>query len=331
MKKNQPTGFGYRRTAWRFVARYRDGSWDGGRLTRRSTVRLSEAAGVIQYAETCFEGLKAYRTADGGIACFRPDLNGERLKSSCLRLAMPPLPDGMFLSAVQRVVRANARVLPPFGSGGSLYLRPTVFGTGAVLGVKPAETYEFRLFGSPVASYFAGGERLLSLRVSDYDRAAPRGTGHVKAGLNYAMSLYPLMEAHAEGFDENIYLDAATRTWVEETGGANLLFLQKDGTVVTPHSDSILPSITRRSLGTVAGLLGIPWEERRVRAEEFADFCGCALCGTAAVLSMVGRITWGGRVFSYPASPVFAVLRERLLAIQHGTEAAPDGWIFRIS
>ncbi|MEF2851563.1 MAG: branched-chain amino acid aminotransferase, partial [Lachnospiraceae bacterium] len=283
-------GFGYHETDQRFVSNYKNGSWDEGTLTTDDKVVISECAGVLQYAQTCFEGMKAYTTEDGHIVIFRPDLNGARMEDSCRRLEMPVFPKERFVDAVVQTVKANAAYVPPFGSGATLYIRPYMFGSSAVIGVKPADEYQFRVFTTPVGPYFKGGAKPITIRVSDYDRAAPHGTGHIKAGLNYAMSLYPIMEAHRQGFDENMYLDAATRTKVEETGGANFLFVTKDGKVVTPKSDSILPSITRRSLVTVAkDYLGLEVEEREVFFDEVKDFAECGLCGTAAVISPVGK------------------------------------------
>ena len=273
-------GFGYHETDKRFVANYKNGNWDEGTLTSDDKVVISECAGVLQYAQTCFEGMKAYTTEDGHIVIFRPDLNGARMEDSCRRLEMPVFPKERFVDAVVQTVKANAAYVPPFGSGATLYIRPYMFGSSAVIGVKPAEEYQFRVFTTPVGPYFKGGAKPITIRVSDYDRAAPHGTGHIKAGLNYAMSLYPIMEAHRQGFDENMYLDAATRTKVEETGGANFIFVTKDGKVVTPKSDSILPSITRRSLVAVAkDYLGLEVEEREVCFDEVKDFAVCGLCG----------------------------------------------------
>lgn len=331
MKKDTIGGFSYHKMPKRFVANYKNGAWEKGGLTSRSTVTLNESACVLQYAQTCFEGLKAYRAEDGRILCFRPDLNAARLHDSCVRMMIPPLPDGMFEEAVCEVIRANREKIPSAKSGGALYLRPFVFGTNAVLGVKPATEFEFRVFASPVGSYFQGGERLLRLRISDLDRAAPHGTGHIKAGLNYAMSLYAITDAHACGYDENLYLDPASRTYIEETGGANVLFVTKEGALVTPKSDSILPSITRRSLLYVAEhLLGIPTEERKIRKEEMADFAECGLCGTAAVISPVGEVDDHGTVYSFGEPTLLRRLREELLQIQHGKIPAPDGWLTEI-
>ena len=220
-------------------------------------------AGVLQYAQTCFEGMKAYTTEDGRVVVFRPDLNAKRMEDSAKRLEMPVFPQDRFVKAIEETVKANLAYVPPYGSGATLYIRPYMFGSSSVIGVKPAEEYQFRVFTTPVGPYFKGGAKPITIKVSDFDRAAPHGTGHIKAGLNYAMSLHAIVTAHAEGFDENMYLDAATRTKVEETGGANFIFVTKDNTVVTPKSNSILPSITRRSLMYVAEhYLGLKVEER---------------------------------------------------------------------
>lgn len=326
-------GFGYHETDQRFVSNYKNGSWDEGTLTTDDKVVISECAGVLQYAQTCFEGMKAYTTEDGHIVIFRPDLNGARMEDSCRRLEMPVFPKERFVDAVVQTVKANAAYVPPFGSGATLYIRPYMFGSSAVIGVKPADEYQFRIFTTPVGPYFKGGAKPITIRVSDYDRAAPHGTGHIKAGLNYAMSLYPIMEAHRQGFDENMYLDAATRTKVEETGGANFLFVTKDGKVVTPKSDSILPSITRRSLVTVAkDYLGLEVEEREVFFDEVKDFAECGLCGTAAVISPVGKINDHGKEICFPSGmekmgPVTQKLYETLTGIQMGRIQAPEGWI----
>ena len=282
-------GFGYIQTDKRYVSNYKNGSWDEGTLTSDATITISECAGVLQYAQTVFEGMKAYTTEKGQIVVFRPDLNAERMVNSAKRLEMPPFPQDRFVDAVKQVVKANEGYVPPYGSGATLYIRPYMFGSDAVIGVKPANEYQFRIFCTPVGPYFKGGAKPITIRVSDYDRAAPNGTGHIKAGLNYAMSLHAIVEAHEQGYAENMYLDSATRTKVEETGGANFLFVTKDGKVVTPKSSTILPSITRRSLVYVAKeYLGLEVEERPVYFDEVKDFAECGLCGTAAVISPVG-------------------------------------------
>ena len=277
--------------------------------------------------------MKAYTTEKGQIVVFRPDLNAERMVNSAKRLEMPPFPQDRFVDAVKQVVKANEGYVPPYGSGATLYIRPYMFGSDAVIGVKPANEYQFRIFCTPVGPYFKGGAKPITIRVSDYDRAAPNGTGHIKAGLNYAMSLHAIVEAHEQGYAENMYLDSATRTKVEETGGANFLFVTKDGKVVTPKSSTILPSITRRSLLYVAKeYLGLEVEERPVYFDEVKDFAECGLCGTAAVISPVGKIVDHGKEICLPSGmdemgPVTKKLYETLTGIQMGRIEAPKGWI----
>ena len=326
-------GFGYIQTDKRYVSNYKNGSWDEGTLTSDATITINECAGVLQYAQTVFEGMKAYTTEKGQIVVFRPDLNAERMVNSAKRLEMPLFPQDRFVDAVKQVVKANEGYVPPYGSGATLYIRPYMFGSDAVIGVKPANEYQFRIFCTPVGPYFKGGAKPITIRVSDYDRAAPNGTGHIKAGLNYAMSLHAIVEAHEQGYAENMYLDAATRTKVEETGGANFLFVTKDGKVVTPKSSTILPSITRRSLVYVAKeYLGLEVEERPVYFDEVKDFAECGLCGTAAVISPVGKIVDHGKEICLPSGmdemgPVTKKLYETLTGIQMGRIEAPKGWI----
>ena len=326
-------GFGYIKTDKRYVSNYKNGAWDDGVLTEDDQITISECACVLQYAQTVFEGLKAYTTEDGHVVCFRPDLNAARLKDSAARLEMPTFPEDKFIDAVVKTVEANIDYVPPFGSGASLYIRPYMFGSDAVIGVKPANEYQFRVFCTPVGPYFKGGAKPITIRVSDFDRAAPHGTGDIKAGLNYAMSLHAIVDAHKQGYDENMYLDAATRTKVEETGGANFIFITKDNKVVTPKSGSILPSITRRSLIYVAEkYLGLEVEEREVYLNELKDFAECGLCGTAAVISPVGKIVDHGNEICLPSGmdemgPVTKRLYDTLTGIQMGRIEAPEGWI----
>lgn len=326
-------GFGYVQTDMRYVSNFKDGAWDEGTMTEDANIVLNECAGVLQYAQTIFEGMKAYTTEDGRIVTFRPDLNAKRMVDSAKRLEMPVFPEDRFIDAVTRVVKANASYVPPFGSGATLYIRPYMFGSNPVIGVKPADEYQFRVFSTPVGPYFKGGVKPITIKVSDFDRAAPRGTGHIKAGLNYAMSLHAIMTAHAEGYDENMYLDSATRTKVEETGGANFIFVTKDNKVVTPHSDTILPSITRRSILHVAKeYLGLEVEEREVYLEELGDFAECGLCGTAAVISPVGKVVDHGKEICFPSGmekmgSVIQKLYDTLTGIQMGHLEAPEGWI----
>ena len=329
-------GFAYMPTDKRYVANYKNGACDEGTMSSDSTITMSECACVLQYAQTCFEGIKAYTTEDGRIVTFRPDLNAKRMADSARRLQMPVFPEERFVEAVVETVKANAAYVPPYGSGATLYIRPFMFGIDAVIGVKPATEYQFRVFTTPVGPYFKGGAKPITIRVSDVDRAAPHGTGDIKAGLNYAMSLYNIVDAHNKGFDENMYLDPGSRTYVEETGGANFMFITKDGKFVTPKSDSILPSVTRRSLMAVAkDYLGMEVEERPVHKDELKDFAECGLCGTAAVISPVGRIVDHGTEICLPSGmeemgPVTKKLYDTLTGIQMGRIQAPEGWIKEI-
>ncbi|MGI5989311.1 MAG: branched-chain amino acid aminotransferase [Lachnospiraceae bacterium] len=331
-------GFAYMKTDKRYVANYKNGAWDEGGLTDDAMITMSEDAGVLQYSQSVFEGLKAYTTKDGRTVTFRPDLNAERMYNSAQRLEIPPFPKDRFVKAVLEVVKANEAWVPPYGSGATLYLRPYVFGISPVIGVKPADEYQFRIFATPVGPYFKGGAKPIRVKISDFDRAAPRGTGNIKAGLNYAMSLHAIVLAHKEGFAENIYLDPATRTYIEETGGANILFADHDGNLVVPKSDSILPSVTRRSLEYVAEhYLGMKVDERKVKLSEVFDgeFTECGLCGTAAVISPIGQINDHGREYTFESGmeemgPVMGKLRSTLLGIQEGEIEAPEGWIYEV-
>lgn len=326
-------GFGYIQTEYRYVSNYKDGAWDEGGITTDATITLNECAGVFQYAQTVFEGLKAYTAENGQIVLFRPDLNAKRFIGSAERLEMPPVSEEKFIDAVSQAVKANAAYVPPYGSGATLYIRPYMMGTNPVIGVKPATEYQFRVFVTPVGPYFKGGAKPIVIKVSDFDRAAPRGTGHIKAGINYAMSLHAIVTAHEEGYAENMYLDAETRTKVEETGGANFIFITKDNKVVTPKSSSILPSITRRSILHVAKeYLGLEVEEREVYLDEVKDFAECGLCGTAAVISPVGKIVDHGNEICFPSGmeemgPITKKLYDTLTGIQMGHIEAPEGWI----
>ena len=329
-------GFNYVDTDKRFVANYKNGAWDEGALIDDPMITMSECACVLQYAQTCFEGMKAYTTEDGRIVTFRPDLNAQRMEDSCRRLEMPVYPQDKFVDAVVQTVKANAAYVPPYGSGATLYIRPFMFGIDSIIGVKPANEYQFRVFTTPVGPYFKGGVKPITIRVSDVDRAAPHGTGDIKAGLNYAMSLHNIVDAHNKGYDENMYLDPASRKYVEETGGANFIFVTKDGKVVTPKSNSILPSITRRSMMAVAkDYLGLEVEERPIAKEELKDFAECGLCGTAAVISPVGKIVDHDEEICLPSGmedmgPVTKKLYDTLTGIQMGRIEAPEGWIKEI-
>lgn len=329
--------FAYVKTDYRYVDNYTNGAWEGGKISTDDMITMSEDAGVLQYSQSVFEGLKAYTTKDGHIVAFRPDLNAERMYDSALRLEMPPYPKDEFVEAVRQVVKANEAWVPPYGSGATLYLRPYMFGINPVIGVKPADDYQFRIFTTPVGPYFKGGAKPIDIKVSDFDRAAPHGTGNIKAGLNYAMSLHAIVLAHKEGFAENVYLDPATRTKIEETGGANTIFVDEDGNLVVPKSPSILPSITRRSIVYVAEhYLGLKVDEREVYLSEVHNFKEMGLCGTAAVISPVRCINDHGKEIIFEDNnhgvmgPVLQKLYDTLTGIQMGTIEAPEGWILHV-
>ena len=333
-------GFAYQPTDYSYVCNYKNGAWEEGGLTTDHTVTLSECSGILHYCQEVFEGLKAYTTKSGDIVCFRPDLNADRMYDSAARLVMPSFPRHKFVDAVKQVVKANAAWVPPFGSGATLYVRPLMFATGNVIGVKPADEYQFRILVTPVGPYYSGGVKPVKVRISEYDRAAPHGTGNIKAGLNYAMSLKAGVEAHEQGYADNMYLDPQTRTYVEEAGGANFLFVDKAGDLVVPKSftDSILPSITRRSLVDVATkMLGMKVVERPVKFQEVEDgeFTECGMCGTAAVISPVGEVDNGDEKIVFASGmehvgPVMKKLRETLTSIQDGEIEGPEGWVVKI-
>lgn len=326
----------YIKTDKRYSASYKNGVWTENGLIDDNTMHINESAAVFQYAQTCFEGLKAYKQKNGNVVLFRPNLNEERFKTSLKRLCMPELPEGVFIKAIEETVKANANYVPPFDVKASLYIRPFMIGSGPVINVVPSSEYEFRVFCLPLGSYFDGFKNSMKLNLSDYDRAAPRGTGNVKVGANYAISFYPLSIAHSEGFNENVYLDALTHSYIEESGGANIIFVDKDGTLVVPKSDTILPSVTRRSIVYIAKeYLGIKVDERPVELKEIHDFVECGLLGTAAAVSPVGVIHTkkGDITFKNSQNGYGTVLRSlynTLLGIQKGEIEAPKGWIHRV-
>lgn len=338
-KKNldwENIGFQYHETDKRYIANYEEGSWGEGQLISDPNIVINESAGVLQYCQQVFEGLKAYTAEDGSIVTFRPDLNAERMVQSAEGLRIPPFPVERFLEAVDQVVEANQDWVPPYGTGASLYLRPYIFAATPVIGINPADEYQFRLYSTPVGPYFKGGAKPITLTVSEYDRAAPRGTGHLKAGLNYAMSLNTTVKAHEDGFDENLFLDAATRSYIEESGGANIILITDDKKLVTPKSNSILPSITKRSIIYLAeNYLDLEVVERRIKFDELEDFKEAGLCGTAAVISPIGKIVNGEQEIEFSngmneVGPTIKKLYETLTKMQLGVIEAPDGWIRKI-
>lgn len=328
-------GFTYMKTDFRYVSRWKDGKWDEGKLVEDNRLCISEASTVLHYGQACFEGLKAYRTKNGKIQLFRPDMNARRMQESCRRILMPEVPVERFIDACRQVVKANEDYVPPYGTGATLYLRPFMFGTGDTIGVAPAPEYIFSVFCLPVGAYFKGGLSPVNFTVSEYDRAAPFGTGAVKVGGNYAGSLLPHKLAVEKGFADCIYLDPATHTKIEEVGAANFFGITKDGKFVTPKSPSILPSVTRISLLQVArDVLGMETEERDVFIDRLDEFKEAGACGTAAVITPIGGIEYRGKLHVFysetEVGPVTKKLYEVLTGIQFGDLEAPEGWIFEV-
>ena len=328
-------GFTYIKTDYRFISYWKDGKWDDGEMTTDNKVHISEGSPVLHYGQSCFEGMKAYRTKDGSINLFRPDENAKRMINSCQRLLMPEYPVEKFVEAAKAVVKANEKWVPPYNTGSTLYLRPYLMGVGDNIGVSPATEYIFSIFAMPVGPYFKGGLTPTNFIVSDYDRAAPHGTGAAKVGGNYASSLLPGKEAHDRNFSDCIYLDPATHTKIEEVGSANFFGITKDNRFVTPKSPSILPSITKYSLLYLAEHhLGMEVEEGDVFIDKLDEFSEAGACGTAAVISPIGGIQYGDNFHVFNSEteggPVTRKLYEELTGIQFGDIEAPEGWIVKV-
>ncbi len=328
-------GFSYIKTDFRYISTWKDGKWDEGKLVEDNRLCISEGSAALHYGQQCFEGLKAYRTKDGKIQLFRPDQNAKRMQASCRRLLMPEVPVEKFVDACVQVVKANRHYVPPYGTGATLYLRPLVIGVGDSIGVKPAPEYIFCVFCTPVGAYFKGGMKPVNFTVSEYDRAAPQGTGAAKVGGNYAGSLLPHELAVKKGFADCIYLDPATHTKIEEVGAANFFGITKDNKFVTPKSPSILPSITKYSLLQVAkDYLNMEAEERDVYIDKLDEFAEAGACGTAAVITPIGGIEYKGKLHVFysetEVGPVTRKLYDTLCGIQFGDIEAPENWILEV-
>ena len=325
-------GFSYIKTDYRFIARWKDGKWDSGELTTDSTLHIHEGSTALHYGQQCFEGLKAYRCKDGSINLFRPDQNAKRMQNTCDRLLMPQVPTELFIRACKEVVKANDRWVAPYGTGATLYLRPFVIGVGENIGVRPAPEY---IFCCPVGAYFKGGMKPSNFLVTDYDRAAPHGTGGVKVGGNYAASLLPHELAAERKFADAIYLDPKTHTKIEEVGAANFFGITHDNKFITPLSPSMLPSITKYSLLYLAKeRLGMETIEGDVYINELDQFAEAGACGTAAVISPIGGIQYGDDFHVFysetEVGPITKRLYDELTGIQFGDIEAPEGWIVKV-
>ncbi|MDA3838362.1 MAG: branched-chain amino acid aminotransferase [Candidatus Delongbacteria bacterium] len=328
-------GFSYVKTDKRYISRWKDGKWDEGALVDDNTITISEASTVFHYGQSCFEGMKAYTAKDGRVLLFRPDENAKRMVQSCRRVMMSEFPVDRFIEACKQVVKANLKYLPPYGSGASLYLRPYLIGVGDNLGVRPAPEYIFSIFCVPVGAYFKGGLAPVNFTISDFDRAAPNGTGAAKVGGNYAGSLLSHEKAVKKGFADCIYLDPATHTKIEEVGAANFFGITHDEKFITPKSPSILPSITKYSLLHVAKeYLGLKTEERDVHVDKLAEFKEAGACGTAAVISPIGGIENKGNLQVFHSEtevgPITRKLYDTLTGIQYGDIVGPEGWVVEV-
>lgn len=332
----QNLGFSYIKTDYRYIARWKDGEWQKDELTTDSTLHIHEGSTALHYGQQCFEGLKAYRCKDGSINLFRPDQNALRMQNTCERLLMPKVPVEMFIDACKQVVKANQEWLAPYGTGATLYLRPFVIGVGENIGVRPAPEYIFSVFCCPVGAYFKGGLAPSNFLVTDYDRAAPHGTGGVKVGGNYAASLLPHELAAERNFADCIYLDPKTHTKIEEVGAANFFGITRDNKFITPKSPSILPSITKYSLLWLAeNRLGMQAIEGDVYINELEQFAEAGACGTAAVISPIGGIQHGDNFHVFysetEVGPMTHRLYDELTGIQFGDIEAPEGWIVKVA
>lgn len=329
-------GFNYIKTDFRYISTWKDGKWNDGKLTKDNMLSISEASTALHYGQQCFEGLKAYRTKDGSIQLFRVNRNASRMNNSCRKLLMPEIPEEKFIDACMQVVKANERFVPPYGTGGTLYLRPFMIGVGDNIGVKPAPEYIFSVFCVPVGAYFKGGLAPVNFMISDFDRAAPYGTGQQKVGGNYAASMEPHKIAAERGFADCIYLDPATHRKIEEVGAANFFGITYDNKFITPKSPSILPSITKYSLLELAkDYLNLEVIEGDVYIDEIDKFKEAGACGTAAVITPIGGIEYKGKLHVFHSEtevgPLTRKLYDLLVGIQFGDIEDPEGWIFKVN
>ncbi len=324
-------GFEFRPTKSNIRATYADGQWGELRVHDDYNITMSVAANCMHYGQAIFEGMKAFRMKDGHIGVFRPDCNAGRFARSAARLLMPPVPEEMFLEAVRRAVLDNEAYVPPYGTDGSLYIRPVMFGTSAQIGVSPSETYEFVMMVVPAGPYYKGGIKPVDALIFDeLDRAAPHGTGSIKCAGNYAASLYSSKKAKEAHCPVALFLDPATHEYIDEFGTSNFFAITRDGKYVTPESPSVLPSVTNDSLLRIAQDLGIPAERRRIHKSELKDFAEVGACGTAVVITPIHRIFYKDQVFTYgdAIGPVSRQLYEAIKAIQYGEQCDRHHWMF---
>ena len=329
-------GFRYLDTGVFVRADFRRGVWSAPMLSTGTGINLHIAATCLHYGQSCFEGLKAFRQTGGGVACFRADRHARRMMMSAERLAMVAAPESLFLEAVRMIVAKNDAYVPPYGTGATLYVRPLLIGTGAVIGVHPSDEYAFIVFAMPVGPYYRNGMVPVPAYVQEaYDRAAPHGVGHVKAAGNYAAGLVGDMQVKEKGYPVSLYLDSATHTLIDEFGTSNFIGITRDGRYVTPKSPSILESVTNDSLRVLARDLGLKVEHRPVRWDEIEEFAEIGACGTAAVITPISSITRGDKTLRFGAEdkpgPILQRLYDEIQAIQFGKIADRHGWMMPVS
>lgn len=324
--------FGYLKTNYNVRCYYRNGKWGQLEVSSSEQVSMHMAATCLHYGQAAFEGLKCYRGKDGKVRIFRWIENCRRLQNSAEAIMLAKVPDELFKEACWKVVQLNSEFIPPYGTGGTLYLRPLLIGTGEKVGVGPSDEYLFMIFVTPVGPYFKAGFKPVKMQiVRDFDRAAPMGTGHVKVGGNYAASLRAGERAHHEGFAASIFADAKTKQYIDEAGPANFFGI-KEGKYITPDSGSILPSITNKSLRELAADMGLTVERRHIPIEEIATFEEAGACGTAAVISPVDSVQdrENGNVYQIAKNgepgPWCVKLYNRLTGIQFGEVEDKFGW-----
>lgn len=323
--------FDYTRTDAHVEYRFQEGQWDKGVEVEDDRISISISSTCLHYGQECFEGLKVFETKDGRVLVFRPEDNARRMVSTAKKIIMEAPPEPTFIEAVERVVRANKRFIPPNGTLASLYVRPLLLGVTGTIGIKPSREYLFVVFATPVGPYFKTGLKPIKLFINDtMDRAATNGVGDVKTGGNYAAGLRGMLDAKERGFAEALYLDAREKKYIDETGAANFFGITKDGTYVTPKSPSILPSITNDSLMQIARDLGMKVERRPVHVEEIFDFAETGCVGTAAIITPVHKLQYRDKTVTYGSpdepGPVTRKLYDRLVAIQHGETEDKHGW-----
>ncbi|NLY72300.1 MAG: branched-chain amino acid aminotransferase [Tissierellia bacterium] len=327
-------GFDYSRTNAIFLAHHKDGKWSEGELVDDNMISISVASTALHYGQQCFEGMKAYRAEDGRILLFRPEENAKRFQASARRILMEEVPVDLFLKGVKEVVLANSEYIPPYGTGGTLYIRPFLIGVGHRVGVAPAPEYIFCVFVMPVGAYFKGGLAPVNFITTDFDRAAPQGTGQAKVGGNYAASLLANKEAKDQGYADCIYLDPLTHTKIEEVGAANFFGITAEGEFVTPKSPSILGSITKYSLLQIAEDIGLKAIEDDVYIDKLDRFVEAGACGTAAVISPIGAISHKGEKHVFyseeEVGPITKKLYDTLTGIQFGDLEDKHGWTLEI-